>query len=87
MAGPIQNGAPTDVSLSATSGVVVYNSPTQGWVVVDWLPSTPVSIPVIAPQKSIGEYLITTGDYLVWEIYLNLEPSDIRIFAEPITRQ
>ena len=73
LAGPIQNGAPTDVSLSATSGVVVYNSPTQGWVVVDWLPSTPVSIPVIAPQKSIGEYLITTGDYLVWEIYLNLE--------------
>jgi len=86
LAEPIQNGAPTDVSLSAKGEIVVYSSPSVRWVVVDWHPSTPVVIPVKAPQKVWGDSLLVSGNYLVWTIYLNREVTDVQLFTQQITR-
>lgn len=83
---PIPNRPPTDISLSAKSGLVVYNSPTQHWVVLDWRPAVPVPLAVTEPIKSIGDHLMATGDYLVWRLPLNHDTSDVKIFAVPVTR-
>jgi beta propeller repeat protein len=75
-----------DISLSAQSEMVVYNSPGGTWRAVDWRPSPPVVIPVKAPLKAWGKSLLVSGDYLVWKITLNREMTDVQLYAQQITR-
>jgi beta propeller repeat protein len=83
---PLPERLALDVSLSAQSEIVVFNSPGGRWTVLDWHPSTPVVIPVTVPQKSVSYSLLVSGDYLVWRIGLNREGTDVNIYAVPITR-
>jgi beta propeller repeat protein len=85
LADPFPHGAPTDVFLSAQSGIVVYNS-SGSWRVVDWRLPTPIVTSMKAPQKVWGDSLLVSGNYLVWTIYLNREATDVQLFTQQITR-
>ncbi len=76
-----------DISLSAQSGIVVYNDPGGNWMVLDWLPATPVPIPVASPLQLSVDFLLVSGDYLVWRFSLNHDGSNVKLFAAPITRR
>ncbi len=81
------NGWPANISLSSQAGVVVYKSAGQGWAVLDWLQPTPTPLSLTPPINSQWGYeLSVAGDYLVWQIQLNREASDGKVFVTKIVR-
>jgi beta propeller repeat protein len=81
------NFPPAGLSMSAKNGVIVYNDAGKR-VVLDWLQQIPTPVSVPAPIASEWGYeLSAAGDYLVWEIPLNREASEDRIYVAKLTRQ